>query len=262
MKDPSAPVELDASLAVVLGSGLGAVCDRFELEGVVAFDALAGVGETGVSGHAGRIGRGRVAGRQCLFVQGRRHRYEGDGGAIEALVSVLHAAGVRCLLLTCAAGCLQAGVGAGSLMLLDDVIDFHLARHHHERRKGAGRASRGLPRRLVLDVDLGRTLIEAAGQTGVRLARGVLASLPGPMYETPSEIVALQRLGVDAVSMSVVPELAAASARGMRVAAVAHMTNCAAGLRPGALSHDEVLVAGREASEAVSRLITQFVRML
>ena len=261
MKEPPVLASLTAPLAIVLGSGLGGVCDRFDVEATVSFADLPGVGPAAVPGHAGVISQAKVGGRQCLFVQGRRHRYEGSDTAVHALVAVLHDAGVRTLLLTSAAGCLDAAVGFGELMLVDDVIDLHLGDHSPAWRAARDRSpdGRGMPRRLALDPALRRRVDDAARRAGVRIARGILASLPGPVYETPAEITVLQRMGVSAVSMSVAPELAAASALGMRVAVVAHMTNWAAGLGPGGLSHEEVLETGRGVTGALARMIGQFI---
>ena len=55
--------------------------------------------------------------------------------------------------------------------------------------------------------------------------------------------------------MSTVPEVIAARAMGMRVGAISCITNVAAGLGPGALSHEEVLQVGAEAREGLVALL-------
>jgi purine-nucleoside phosphorylase len=84
---------------------------------------------------------------------------------------------------------------------------------------------------------------------------GVYAALLGPAYETPAEIQALRRLGADAVGMSAVPEVLAARQLGVRVLAIATITNRAAGLSRRPLSHEEVLEAGKRAGRDLARLL-------
>jgi glutamate synthase domain-containing protein 2 len=75
----------------------------------------------------------------------------------------------------------------------------------------------------------------------LKLRRGVYLAVSGPSYETPAEIRAFARLGADAVGMSTVPEAIAARQCGLNVAAVSCITNLAAGIGRGKLSHAEVL---------------------
>jgi purine-nucleoside phosphorylase len=97
--------------------------------------------------------------------------------------------------------------------------------------------------------------LKAARALGLKCFEGVYASLLGPTYETPSEVRALRTLGADAVGMSTVPEVIAMHQMGVRVLAVAVITNRAAGLSPTPLSHEEVLETGQAASRDLARLI-------
>ena len=72
----------------------------------------------------------------------------------------------------------------------------------------------------------------------------------------------LERLGVDAVGMSTVPETIVARALGMRVAAVSCITNKAAGLSNEMLNHGEVVAIGQAVAPRFEALITEFVRRL
>jgi purine-nucleoside phosphorylase len=96
---------------------------------------------------------------------------------------------------------------------------------------------------------------EVALAEGIRLEEGVYAGLLGPSYETPAEIRMLLRFGADAVGMSTVPEVIAARARGMRALGISTITNLAAGISPTALSHDEVLEAGKAVAADLERVV-------
>jgi purine-nucleoside phosphorylase len=103
---------------------------------------------------------------------------------------------------------------------------------------------------------------EAAREAGIALEEGVYVGLLGPSYETPAEIRMLQRLGIDAVGMSTVPEVIVARARGMRCLGFSTITNLAAGISPTKLSHAEVLDVGRQVGQALATIVRGVVRML
>ncbi len=239
-----------AETAVVLGSGLGGVVDAFEMEVEVPYAEVPGLSAATVPGHAGRLVLVRDAsGRRLLFAQGRRHLYEGLSAAEVATgVRVLHGLGVRRLVLTNAAGCLNPAFAVGDLMLIGDHLNLlgdsplRGGPHFHDMSE-------------VYDADWREAFHEAAGRLGHALREGVYAAVLGPQYETPAEVRMLGRLGADAVGMSTVPEAIQARALGMRVAGISMLTNWAAGLAPGGLHHAEVVEAGRAASTRLAALL-------
>ena len=79
--------------------------------------------------------------------------------------------------------------------------------------------------------------------------------MPGPSYETPAEIRYLERIGADAVGMSTVMEVIAARSRRLKVLGISTITNLAAGLVVGKLSHAEVMEVAAHVGDRVARLI-------
>ena len=65
------------SIAVVLGSGLGAFADRLADASAVPYTAIPHWPASTVVGHAGTLVRGVVGGRGVLTLAGRAHYYEG-----------------------------------------------------------------------------------------------------------------------------------------------------------------------------------------
>src|SRR4051794_27588047 len=63
-------------LGLVLGTGLGALAQAAEDAVTIAYSDLPGFPSSGVSGHAGRLVLGRLAGRRVAIFQGRSHYYE------------------------------------------------------------------------------------------------------------------------------------------------------------------------------------------
>jgi purine-nucleoside phosphorylase len=112
------------------------------------------------------------------------------------------------------------------------------------------------------NAELRATARRVAEARGIPLAEGVYAGLLGPSYETPAEVRMLERLGADAVGMSTVVEVIAARALGLRCLGFSTITNAAAGVGTGTLSHDEVMeIAGRTGA-TLGSLIEEVVATL
>ena len=226
-------------IALVLGTGLGAVAAEISDQIAMPFDEIPGLGEARIAGHAGRVVMGSLCGARVMAFSGRRHLYEG-GEPSRVVLPVRLAAelGATRLLVTNAAGGIRRTFAPGALMLIRDHINFTF------RSPLAGAVIAGEERFPDLsapyDAGLCAHMREAARSQGVAIEEGVYAAVLGPSYETPAEIRLLERLGADAVGMSTVPEVIVAVARGMRVCGVSCITNHAAGLGR-ALDHRDVL---------------------
>ena len=94
------------------------------------------------------------------------------------------------------------------------------------------------------------------------LDEGVYAQFPGPHYETPAEVQMAKVLGADLVGMSTALEAIAARHAGLEILGMSLVTNAAAGISPEALSHEEVLEAGRAAGPRISRLLADIAGRL
>lgn len=245
-------------LAVVLGSGLGGLADRFGEGRELAYAEIPGWPAPGVVGHAGRLIAGRLGGVPALGLAGRSHLYEGHDPALVALpVRVLGELGVEVLLLSNAAGAVNPRFAPGELMLIVDHVNLTF------RNPLIGPVPEGEERWPDLhgcyDPGLAAVIRRTATTTGVQLREGVYAAMLGPSYETPAEIRMLHHLGIDAVGMSTVPEVLAARARGVRCAAVSCLTNYAAGVAEGPLDHEEVLETSDRVADRFQRLVIDSV---
>src|ERR1035438_4002516 len=114
-------------LAIVLGSGLGALADCAEaMAGVsIPFTDLPGFPAPTVAGHGGRLVFCEFEGRKVVLQAGRFHFYEGHPmPLIVAPMRLYGCLGVRAVLLTNAAGALNPAFGVGDLMALTDHINL------------------------------------------------------------------------------------------------------------------------------------------
>lgn len=240
-------------VVIVLGTGLGGLADQVEKRSVVPYREIPGFPETGVAGHRGELVLGELEGVRVLLQSGRFHLYEGhDPSTVVMPVRVFHQLGIDTLIVTNAAGGLRPTAHPPALMLIADHVNLTF------QSPLAGPVVQGEARFPDMsepyDRALRRLAREVATERGIALEEGVYVGLLGPSYETPAEIFMLQRFG-DAVGMSTVLEVIAARARGMRVLGLSTITNLAAGISPTALSHEEVLEAGRVVAQDLEKLV-------
>ena len=222
--------------ALVLGSGLGGLVDEVEGAVRISYGDLPGFPKSGVTGHAGEIVAGRLSGQPVLMLAGRAHYYEhGNPAAMRPALEALASLGVDKLLLTNAAGSLEPDMAPGSVMLITDHINF--SGTNPLFGEPTDRRFVGLTN--AYDSDLRAALEKAAGATGTPLHQGVYMWFSGPSFETPAEIRMARIMGANAVGMSTVPEVILARFLGLRVAACSVITNLAAGMTGGELSHQE-----------------------
>jgi purine-nucleoside phosphorylase len=246
---------------LILGSGLGELTRCIENQRFVPYADLPGFAVPTIPGHLGRLISGTLAGRQILALAGRFHVYEGHSAAQSAFpVRVLHALGASTLLLSNAAGGVRRSFKPGDLMIIRDHINLTW------RNALIGPVVPGDERFPDMsdpwDPALRKLLAECAATVGVPVTEGVYLGLSGPSYETPAEVRMLEVLGADAVGMSTVHEVIVARAIGMRVAGMSCITNLAAGLSDGVISHQDVLEVTKAAGEKFEKIAIEFVRKL
>ncbi|MGA8447093.1 MAG: purine-nucleoside phosphorylase, partial [Roseiarcus sp.] len=112
-------------LAIVLGSGLGAFADEARDAIAISYLDIPGFPIPTVEGHAGRLVVGAIEGRRVALFQGRGHYYErGDPGAMRPAIDAFRKLGGEALLLTNAAGGLNADWAPPSLVAITDHINF------------------------------------------------------------------------------------------------------------------------------------------
>ena len=245
-------------LGLILGSGWSEVVESFQIADAIPYEDIPGLGKTGVVGHAGRLVLAEASGVETLIFQGRRHFYEGVGWTPIALpVFLLKALGAQAVMVTNAAGGVRADLKPGSLMIIDDHINF-LGANPLIGAHDAVWGPRFPDQSEVYNTKLRRLLAQAGSAAGETLPHGVYLADSGPTYESPAEIRAFRTLGADAVGMSTVPEALLANAAGLKVVGLSCITNLAAGISKQALSHEEVTEATRNAMARMKSIVLGF----
>ena len=246
-------------------SGMGVVgglAAALEAPLAIPFTDLPGWPPASAPGHAGRLLLGHLAGVPVVLLQGRLHVYEGhDPGLVVQPVLLMGRLGAGTILLTNAAGGVNAAWPAGTLMAIADHLNLTglnpligpnadlLGPRFPDLTDAWSPRLRGL-------------LHEAAAAEDVPLEEGVYAGLMGPNYETPAEVRMLRALGADAVGMSTVLEAIAARWAGLELAGVSLVTNPGAGVTGLPLSHEEVLIAANEAGPRFERVVRRWISLV
>ena len=242
-------------VALVLGSGLGAIAERVKVVRRIPYRDIEGFPEAAipVAGHRFEVLVGALGVTPVVVYPGRIHMYQGYS-EVEVTALVRHAArlGCRDIVFTCASGGVGADVPAGVVGLITDHINL-TGRNPLAHPEVASRFdSPFVPMAGAYSTYLGELARISAQELGIDLHEGVYAGLLGPTYETAAEIRALEVLGASYVGMSTVCEVIMARVLGMQSLGLTLVTNAAGG---SDLSHEEVLEESRKAGEKLTDLV-------
>ncbi len=158
-------------------------------------------------------------------MQGRFHIYEGYSlWDVTFPVRVMKRLGIKKLLISNAAGSLNAGFKKGEIMIIDDHINL---------QGGSPLAFRGVEQLGTRFTDMSapydqqsiKLMQEIAEEKGFPLHKGVYVAVVGPQLETRAEYRFLRTIGADAVGMSTVPEVIVANHLKIPIAAVSVLTD-------------------------------------
>lgn len=256
-------------VGLITGSGLAALADEVVDAASFAYDEVPHVPSSTVAGHAGRFVLGELAATPVVMMQGRLHFYEGYSlHQLTLPIRVMALLGIEVLIVTNAAGGINADFTVGDIMLIEDhmslpaLAGYTPLRGPNDERFG--------PRFLDMSNAYSPTLrgiAEAvAAAEGLTMQRGVYVMVAGPSFETPAELRFLRTIGADAVGMSTVPEVLVARHSGVRVVGLSLITNKVRfhprdSDEPLSL-HEDVLEVGERRAGDMMRLVTGVVSRL
>lgn len=257
-----ARTDADVSVAIVLGSGLGAFADELTDSTSIRYDEIPSFARATVEGHAGRLVIGKTNNVTVAAMQGRFHFYEGYSlEEVTFPIRVLKLLGVRTVILTNAAGSLNTEFTPGSLMVITDHINLigvnPLIGPNDDRFGPRFPDLTSVYARRLQDI-----VINEANAIGLDMRRGIYAALSGPSYETPAEIHMVRTLGADAVGMSTVPEAIVARHMNMEVIGISCITNLAAGVSNRPVDHSQVIATGERVRAEFTELLRRVVARL
>lgn len=249
-------------VGIVLGTGLGPLADKIKAAIVIPYAEIPYFPVSTVPFHAGRLVMGELENKTVLAMQGRFHAYEGYHLRDVTLpIRVMHALGIRQLILTNAVGGIQPHLTPGSLAVVRDHINLmgmNPLIGPYDAYLGVRFPDMSEP----YDPLMRQKAFTAAQELNIPLPEAVYAAVSGPSYETEAEIRMLQIIGADTVGMSVVPETLVARQLDMAVLAINAITDQSL---PGAaknVTHEEVSKVAAELSPVFIKLLCKILRLL
>lgn len=249
-------------IAVVLGSGLGGFADELRDPTTIRDEDIPYFPKSTAIGHAGHLVIGVVEGIPIAVMRGRVHLYEGYAAhQVTFPIRVLARLGIGAMVVTNAAGGINADYGKGALVVLRDHINLQ----GQNPLTGANDDRLGLRHPDMTDAynaRFRRLALDEAQRLGVEVHEGVYAAVAGPSFETPAEIRFLRTIGADLVGMSTVHEVIVARHMGIAVLGLSLVTNKAAGVSGEAIFHEDVMEIGRRIEKQFTALLVAFVPQL
>ncbi|MCO8290978.1 purine-nucleoside phosphorylase [Tetragenococcus halophilus] len=251
----------NVEFGLILGSGLGELAEEIEDAQTITYDQIPHFPVSTVTGHAGQLVYGTLAGKRVLAMQGRFHYYEGYSmQTVTYPVRVMAALKAHSLIVTNAAGGVNLDFTPGDLMLITDHINFMGSNPLF----GANIDELG-PRFPDMSeayrLSYRTKAKEVAEKQNIHLKEGIYMGFSGPTYETPAEVRFARTAGADAVGMSTVPEVIVACHSGLNVLGISCVTNLAAGMQKS-LDHKEVVATTERVKIDFKTLVKETLKAL
>ncbi|MDQ0657601.1 purine-nucleoside phosphorylase [Paenibacillus sp. W2I17] len=253
-------IDCRPEIGLILGSGLGILADLIENAKVIPYESIPHFPMSTVEGHAGELVFGQINNKSVVMMKGRFHLYEGyEAQHVTLPVRILKALGISQLIVTNAAGGVNADYEVGDLMLITDHIN------NMGRNPLIGPNEKDFGERFPdMSEAYSKRLIQIAQRVAEKqqysFREGIYMGNLGPTYETPAEVRMARILGADAVGMSTIPEVIVARHAGMEVLGISCITNKAAGLLQQALSHEEVMEAAEQVKPKFLKLVLEIIK--
>lgn len=215
---------LNPEIGIVLGTGLGRMASEIEVILSLDYSDIPNYPLATVESHSGKLIYGMLQGKLVLAMQGRFHFYEGYSlQQITFPIRIMKLLGIRCLLLSNAAGALNVHFKKGSMMLIDDHIN--MLPDNPLRGKNFDKLGPRFPdMSQPYSAELNDHLLRIAEREHITLHKGVYIAVTGPNLETRAEY-RLFRNFADAVGMSTVPEVIVANHMSLPCAAISVLTD-------------------------------------
>ncbi len=249
-------------IGIILGSGLGNFIEEIYIEAQISYTDIPHFAVSTVEGHSGTLFFGELRGKKVVVMAGRFHYYEGYSAAdIIFPIRVMKYIGVHTLLLSNAAGGVNAAFKVGDLMMIND----HISQFVLNPLIGKNEIAFGT-RFPDMSEPYNKSLIKKATQiataNGIDIKEGVYVGVTGPTFETQAEYKMIKILGGDAVGMSTVQEVIAAVHMGLKCFAMSVITDIGISEQLNKITHEEVLQAAKEAEPKMAYIFKQLIAQL
>lgn len=244
---------------IILGTGLGNLVTQLTDTLEIPYEQIPNFPVSTVEGHSGKLIFGKLGGVDVLAMQGRFHYYEGyNMKEVTFPVRVMHALGIKNLLVSNASGGMHPDFEIGDLMIITDHINLfpeHPLRGKNYKELGTRfpDMSEAYSKELIAKA---KTI---AKRNNIRVVEGVYVGTTGPTFETPAEYKYFHIIGGDAVGMSTVPEVIVANHAGMKVFGISIITDLGVQGKIVEVTHEEVQEIGNKAQPLMTQIMKELV---
>lgn len=250
-------------IGMVLGTGLSNIASEIEDKVIIRYAAIPWFSHSTVASHKGEMVFGRLGEKDVVILAGRFHYYEGyTMQQVTFPVRVLKELGVETILISNAAGSVNAAYEAGDIVFLKDHINLmpeNPLRGPNDERLGL----RFPDMSDAYDKNLIEKAVEIANKNNIRCHQGVYVALQGPNLETPSEYNFINVIGGDLVGMSTVPEVLVARHCGMRVFGVSVVSNkCFPLSAIKETTHESVIAVANETEPKLAKIFKEIIQFI
>jgi len=252
----------ETEIGIILGSGLGNFTQEITIEKEIPYSQIPHFPVSTVKGHGGKLILGVVKNRTVLVMSGRFHFYEGyTAQEVIYPIRVMKKLGVQTVLLSNAAGSVNPTYRVGDLMIINDHVSFFsvnplLGKNEEELGPRFPDMSEPYSKELISKA------IDIAKLHNIEVKQGVYVGVTGPTFETRAEYRLIKAIGGDVVGMSTVQENIAAIHLGMRVFAMSVVTDIGIREDENTITHEEVLIAAKEAEPKFTTIFKELVQLV
>ena len=246
-------------IGIILGSGLANLVNHIDNTTTIPYSEIPHFKTSTAIGHKGNLIIGTLGGKCVMTMQGRFHYYEGyTMQEVTFPIRVMHAMGIKTLMVSNAAGGINPTFRVGDLMMITDHINLMPNPLIGKNIDEIG--PRFPDMTCAYNLKLRELALTMAESLNIELKQGVYVGGTGPTFETPAEYKFFGLIGGDAVGMSTVPEVIVARHCGIDVFGISVISNEAHTITSDTVNDgNDVIIAANKASEKMSLLFKKII---
>jgi purine-nucleoside phosphorylase len=245
---------------VILGSGLSGLVEATEIHHTLEYKNIPNFPVSTVEGHGGKLIFGLLGGKKIVLMSGRFHYYEGyNMQEVTFPIRVMKYLGAHTLMVSNAAGGMNADFNVGDLMIIKDHINL-FPEHPLRGKNNAAYGPRFPDMSAPYNLELINSAKAIATKNNIKVFEGVYIGLQGPTFETRAEYKYLHIIGGDTVGMSTVPEVIVARHMDMKVFGMSVVTDLGIRDELNIITHEEVLEAAHNAAPKMALLFSEILK--
>ncbi len=241
------------NIAVVLGSGLSNVIEDMDIHFEIKYKDMPFMPVSTVKGHESRFVFGTFYGKNVLIMDGRFHYYEGYHLREVTIAERIFASmGIQKIIFTTSSGASNIEYNIGDIMIFKDHVNLTgLNPLIGDNLDNYG--ERFIAINNIYNEDKIEKIYNIAKENSINIHKGVFMYVTGPSYETGAEVDTMRRLGIDARSMSTVPEIIVAAHCNMEILAFSCITNIS--IDKSEDTHDMVVKNAKKAATNMKKVL-------